>query len=709
MLRFAGFELDRQRAELRKPDGEAIKLRPKTLAMLALFAANPGRVLSKQELMEAVWPNVHVGDDSLFQCIREIRTALARRPAPIVKLVSGHGYLFEAEVSTIPATPALAHRRVAPDADRSGEAGVTTAAAPPSATHRPGAGGRGGRHRHDRGAGHRGDHGRIGTPCRARDPLTVAVMPITGADGDSLTAAMAADVTTRLSDGLAKIDNVRVAAPSTRASKPVRRPARPGRISSSPANCGKRERSWEVRARMIRTTTGDIVWTTPVSVAIDDTDLTLQQSRLAASIGQPLALRIDALVNSDAKPNDNPTSSGSANVVDRAGHGLHHANDAGALSRRRRRCWRRLSLTTLTMSTSRSRLLRFSCAACRWSGTHRPRALPPKPSARDPRARPEAQAGLSSGARSLLPLPQRHQRVRRKPGGLRAGAELRSLERHRAVSYRVGSASVGTFRPGAGDVQAGRPFRHAAGLALDLETRCRMAYLVMDDNEDALPWLQRSIAITPATGRSYMLLSAAYQRLGQPEEARAAMEKAMTLRPGSNLGNVALPPKNASATFLAASDRIARAELAPAGLPEHWSLSVPIKSKRLWIFVLTRFLHANRCWLHSKRSDAGGVLKRPVRGRVLMLQYAPASDSRRSVLRSPVDRRSAKMTDALAGCAKIALQQRRRERWHPGSPTPLGGVSGQSRHDMDICDHGRLIDPHDPGSHRNCFARRGHP
>ena len=46
--------------------------------MLRLFAANAGRVLSKQELMEAIWPNVHVGEDSLFQCIREIRSRARR-------------------------------------------------------------------------------------------------------------------------------------------------------------------------------------------------------------------------------------------------------------------------------------------------------------------------------------------------------------------------------------------------------------------------------------------------------------------------------------------------------------------------------------------------------------------------------------------------------------------------------------------------------
>ena len=64
-------------------------------------------LLSKQELMEAIWPNVHVGEDSLFQCIREIRTALGDDRREMIKLVSGRGYLFAAEVSHGPAaTPA---------------------------------------------------------------------------------------------------------------------------------------------------------------------------------------------------------------------------------------------------------------------------------------------------------------------------------------------------------------------------------------------------------------------------------------------------------------------------------------------------------------------------------------------------------------------------------------------------------------------------
>jgi DNA-binding winged helix-turn-helix (wHTH) protein len=71
LYRFENFELDPPRAELRGADGTRIKLRRKTFDMLILFATNPGRVLSKQELAEAIWPNVTVGEDSLFQCIRE--------------------------------------------------------------------------------------------------------------------------------------------------------------------------------------------------------------------------------------------------------------------------------------------------------------------------------------------------------------------------------------------------------------------------------------------------------------------------------------------------------------------------------------------------------------------------------------------------------------------------------------------------------------
>ena len=56
--------------------GRPIPLAPKAFALLSKFAAQPGQVLSKEELIEAGWPGVVVTEDSLTQCVHEVRTAL---------------------------------------------------------------------------------------------------------------------------------------------------------------------------------------------------------------------------------------------------------------------------------------------------------------------------------------------------------------------------------------------------------------------------------------------------------------------------------------------------------------------------------------------------------------------------------------------------------------------------------------------------------
>ncbi|HVZ35473.1 MAG TPA: tetratricopeptide repeat protein, partial [Polyangiaceae bacterium] len=92
------------------------------------------------------------------------------------------------------------------------------------------------------------------------------------------------------------------------------------------------------------------------------------------------------------------------------------------------------------------------------------------------------------------------------------------------------------------------------------------ANVLMGRDEDAIPWLQRSIAITPATGRSQMMLAAAYQRSGRFEEARTAMQEGLKLRPATTKLNVVTPTKNTSPVFLAAADRVVEA-MVDAGLP----------------------------------------------------------------------------------------------------------------------------------------------
>lgn len=84
------------------------------------------------------------------------------------------------------------------------------------------------------------------------------------------------------------------------------------------------------------------------------------------------------------------------------------------------------------------------------------------------------------------------------------------------------------------------------------------ANLLLGRNEEAVTFLRRSIAITPGSGRPYLLLAVAYQRLGDALEAREALGKALEMRPGSTARNVALPTRNASNTFLAASNAAIR-------------------------------------------------------------------------------------------------------------------------------------------------------
>src|SRR5689334_20028018 len=97
-LQFGPFALDLERLCLCGPLGE-VELRPKSFEVLRYLAEHPGRVISKEELIAAVWPGVIVTDDSLIRCISEVRRAIADEEQAIIKTVPRRGYLFQAEVS----------------------------------------------------------------------------------------------------------------------------------------------------------------------------------------------------------------------------------------------------------------------------------------------------------------------------------------------------------------------------------------------------------------------------------------------------------------------------------------------------------------------------------------------------------------------------------------------------------------------------------
>jgi TolB-like protein len=95
-LRIGAYRLDTGRPCLFAPDGAEVPLRPKSLDVLLHLARNPRRVVTRAELMEAVWPDVFVTDDSLTQCIVELRRALGPAGA-MLRTVQRRGYLLEVE------------------------------------------------------------------------------------------------------------------------------------------------------------------------------------------------------------------------------------------------------------------------------------------------------------------------------------------------------------------------------------------------------------------------------------------------------------------------------------------------------------------------------------------------------------------------------------------------------------------------------------
>jgi DNA-binding winged helix-turn-helix (wHTH) protein len=103
-LQFDRFTLDLARGTLRV-GGEEIALRPKAFEVLRHLAENAGRLVLKQELHEAVWPCVTVTDDSLVQCIRELRQMLGDEERSLIKTVSRRGYLLNAEPRVLTAQP----------------------------------------------------------------------------------------------------------------------------------------------------------------------------------------------------------------------------------------------------------------------------------------------------------------------------------------------------------------------------------------------------------------------------------------------------------------------------------------------------------------------------------------------------------------------------------------------------------------------------
>jgi TolB-like protein/DNA-binding winged helix-turn-helix (wHTH) protein/Flp pilus assembly protein TadD len=107
-VRFAGFTLDLQRHALFDASGQAVELRPQAQEVLHLLASKAGQLVTKQELLAAVWPQVVVTEDSLVQAIGDVRHALGDAGHRVIRTISRRGYRLVADApppATDPAPP----------------------------------------------------------------------------------------------------------------------------------------------------------------------------------------------------------------------------------------------------------------------------------------------------------------------------------------------------------------------------------------------------------------------------------------------------------------------------------------------------------------------------------------------------------------------------------------------------------------------------
>ncbi|MDQ3747508.1 MAG: transcriptional regulator, partial [Acidobacteriota bacterium] len=98
-IRFAEFEIDAKKRRLLR-EGKPLALNAKAFDVLVFLAENAGRILSKEEIMNAVWENQFVEEANLAVQISALRKALGERTDEprLLATIPGKGYEFIADI-----------------------------------------------------------------------------------------------------------------------------------------------------------------------------------------------------------------------------------------------------------------------------------------------------------------------------------------------------------------------------------------------------------------------------------------------------------------------------------------------------------------------------------------------------------------------------------------------------------------------------------
>ena len=93
-FRFGSYVLDLERVVL-LDNGSEVSLRRQSFDVLVYLVRNRGRLVTREELLKDIWPDKFVTDNSIAQCLAEIRTAIDDDRHQKIRTLTGRGYRFE--------------------------------------------------------------------------------------------------------------------------------------------------------------------------------------------------------------------------------------------------------------------------------------------------------------------------------------------------------------------------------------------------------------------------------------------------------------------------------------------------------------------------------------------------------------------------------------------------------------------------------------
>jgi adenylate cyclase len=507
-LYFGRFALDLTRGCLRVGDAD-VELRPKTFEVLRLLAENAERLVSKDEISRKIWPGVTVSDDSLVQCIRELRLKLGDQAHRLIKTVQRRGYMLDAPVAEESAVARIV------DATR------------------------------DRG-------------------VTLVVLPLQNLTGDAKHDYFVDAVTVDLTTGLSRFSGNVIASSTALTYKSkqidVRQVGRElGVRYAVEAAVHRSGDSIRVTARLIDAPTAAILWTDAFD--LDGRDLERLRDDVTARLSRILNLEL-LHARGQRSLQEHPNNPDAIDFVIRA-HALWVRTPGGHDLIEVRRLFQQAIELDASLASAWAGLAVSYIRNVRFSATHREDMEA---------ARAAAERAMALGpqlALSNLAAGWVHYESGRMPQALVSFEHAAELDRHDPyIRASIGAANVMLGH----SEQALEAVRIAMRLSPKdhslpvWQMFMGVALLHLGRHAEAVDWLTRSAALDTGDGFTHLFLGSALALAGRTREAKAEITELLRLRPGLTLAKFkSVEPSDAPA-FVAQRSKVYEGLLL-AGLP----------------------------------------------------------------------------------------------------------------------------------------------